>query len=90
MKELSIVEAEMHKQEDGSYIGKTVFQVESHKAGYEITFYSKKGHDWDYSLHYAGESGMEEQFIAVDARLEEDDEWFDALLNAALGTLPEE
>ncbi|MNP77134.1 hypothetical protein D3C76_1744920 [compost metagenome] len=80
----------MHKQEDGSYIGKTIFQVESHKAGYEITFYSKKGHDWDYSLNYAGEPGVEDQFIALDARLEEDDEWFDTLLNAALGTLPEE
>lgn len=90
MEELTIVEAQMKKQEDGSYIGKTVFQVSSHKAGYEIAFYSKDGGDWDYSLHYASEPGIEEQFMAVDTRIEEDDEWFDSLLDAAWDTLAEE
>lgn len=90
MEELTIVEAQMKKQEDGSYTGKTVFQVSSHKAGYEITFYSKNGGDWDYSLHYAGEPGIEAEFMAVDARIEADDAWFDALLDAAWDTLPEE
>lgn len=89
MTELKIVHAEMQRQEDGACIGKTVFEVSTHKAGYEITFYSQKGKDWDYSLHYAGEPGIEEQFLAVDARIEEDDEWFDTLLDAALDTLPE-
>lgn len=89
MSELNIVQAEMQRQEEGSYIGKTVFEVSSHKAGYEITFFSKQGRDWDYSLHYAGEPGSEAQFLAVDARIEADDEWFDALLDAALDTLPQ-
>lgn len=88
--ELHIIEANMHRQEDGSYIGKTVFQVEAHKAKYEITFFSKKGNDWDYSLHYAEEPGIEEQFLLVDARIEEDDEWFDRLLDAAWDTLSPE
>lgn len=85
--ELQIIKAEMHRQEDGGYIGKTVFRVISHKADYEIAFHSKKGEDWDYSLHYAIEPGNEEQFLLVDARIEEDDAWFDQLLDAAWDTL---
>ncbi|MNJ54320.1 hypothetical protein D3C77_497550 [compost metagenome] len=88
--ELQIIEADMHKQEDGSYIGKTVFKVNSHKVNYEITFHSKKGKDWDYSLHYADEPGDEEQFLLVDTRIEEDDAWFDQLLDAAWDTLTAE
>jgi hypothetical protein len=89
MNELTIVHAEMRREEDGSYIGKTIFEVSSHKAAYEITFYSEKGTDWDYSLHYANEPGIEEQFLTVDERIEEDDELFDTLLDAAWDTLPE-
>ncbi|WP_411835293.1 hypothetical protein [Paenibacillus barengoltzii] len=89
MNELTIVHAEMRREEDGSYIGKTIFEVSSHKAAYEITFYSEKGMDWDYSLHYANEPGIEEQFLAVDERIEEADELFDTLLDAAWDTLPE-
>ncbi|MGG6310832.1 hypothetical protein [Paenibacillus macerans] len=88
--ELNIIHAEMNPQEDGTFIGKTVFEISSHKAGYEITFFSKKGRDWDYSLHYAGEPGVEEQLLEVDARIEEDDAWFDALLDAAMNTLPQD
>lgn len=83
----NIVEADMHKDSEGAFLGKTVFEVEGHKAAYEITFYSKRGKDWDYSLHFAQESGLEEQLKQVDAALEEDDDWFDALLDAAEGKL---
>lgn len=83
----NIVEADMHKDSEGAFLGKTVFEVEGHKAAYEITFYSKRGKDWDYSLHFAQESGLEEQLNQVDAALEEDDDWFDALLDAAEGKL---
>lgn len=84
---MDIIEAEMRKEEDGSYIGKAIFRVESHQAAYEITFYSKKGREWDYSLNYAAESGLEEQMLAVDAWIEENDEGFDTLLDAALDQL---
>ncbi|GGH22032.1 hypothetical protein [Paenibacillus segetis] len=87
---LNIINAEMNKQEDGSYIGKTVFQVDSHKANYEVTFYSKKGSDWDYSLHFAGEPGDEDQLLLVDAHIEQDDEGFDDLLDAAWNSMEEE
>lgn len=87
---MNIIQAEMRKEEDGSFVGKTIFQVESHRAAYEITFYSKKGKEWDYSLNYAAESGLEEQMMAVDTWIEEDDEGFDTLLDAALHKLEEE
>lgn len=81
-----ILQSEMRKDEDGAYVGKTIFQVDSHKANYEITFFSKNSRDWDYSLHYAKESGVEEELLAVDKRIEQDDEWFDGLLDAAWNT----
>lgn len=89
MMKLTVQEAIMGKEEDGSYIGKTVFIVEGHKSAYEITFVSKRGKDWDYSLHFAKESGDEEELFRVDERIEQDDDWFDELLDAALNTLPE-
>ncbi|CAM2881670.1 hypothetical protein PASE110613_05750 [Paenibacillus sediminis] len=86
---VNIVSAVMNVTEDRKYVGKTVFKYENHKAPYEITFYSEKGKDWDYSLSFASKSGDEEQFLQVDARIEEDDELFDTLLDAALDTLEE-
>lgn len=86
---LTIKAAEMRKDEDGTYVGRTVFQVDSHKVDYEITFFSKRGKEWDYSLHYADEPGDEDELLAVDARIEEDNEWFDTLLDAAWNTMTE-
>ncbi|WP_151736392.1 hypothetical protein [Paenibacillus tengchongensis] len=81
---VQIVRAAMGRDEDNHYIGKTVFHYSDHKAPYEITFFSKKGKDWDYSLSFAGEPGSEEQFLSLDALLETDDDLFDELLDAAL------
>lgn len=85
----TIVDAQMRKDEEGALVGSTVFEVEGHKAAYEITFYSKRGKEWDYSLNYAKESGIEAEFLSVDAKLEEDDDWFDELLEAAQSKLAE-
>ncbi|MFC3746755.1 hypothetical protein [Paenibacillus sp. GCM10012306] len=79
-----IVSAEMRRNEDGSFVGRTVFTLENHTSPYEITFYSKKGSEWDYSLSFAGEPGSEEQFLQTDTLLEEDDEIFNQLLDAAI------
>ncbi|NGM84076.1 hypothetical protein G5B47_16785 [Paenibacillus sp. 7124] len=81
---VSVTEAAMRRDAEGNYVGRTVFTLEGHAAPYEITFFSKKGKEWDYSLSFAGESGSEEQFLELDAKLEEDDELFDRLLDAAL------
>ncbi|GIP19824.1 hypothetical protein J22TS3_00990 [Paenibacillus sp. J22TS3] len=88
--ELELISAVMQRQEDETYLGRTVFKVTGHKQDYEITFFSKRGKEWDYSLHFANESGDEDELLAVDARIEEDDEWFDRLLDAAMDTLPDE
>lgn len=84
---VNVVEAQMHQDNEGAFLGKTIFEVEGHKAAYEITFYSKKGKEWDYSLNYAAESGIEAEFLSVDEKLEEDDDLFDMLLEAAEQTL---
>ena len=84
-----ITHAEMHKSEDRIYLGKTVFVVEGHKEPYEVTFHSKRGRELDYSLHFHAEPGDEEQLLKVDAFLENNDDAFDAVLDAALDTLPE-
>lgn len=72
-----------HSEEDG-YIGQVQFTAEGHQQPYEITLLSKNGIDWDYSLHFAEESGTEEAIIALETALEEDDELFNQLLDAVL------
>ncbi|WP_339314729.1 hypothetical protein [Paenibacillus sp. FSL R10-2734] len=81
---LEIVSAEMSRKEDKSYVGRTIFTLENHKAPYEITFFSTRGTEWDYSLSFAGEPGSEEQFLETDALLENDDDLYNQLLDAAL------
>lgn len=83
---LQIVTAELKREEDKSYIGRTVFTLGDHKSPYEITFFSKRGSEWDYSLSFAGEPGSEEQFLEIDTLLETDDDLFNQLLDAALDT----
>lgn len=81
---LEIISAEMSRKEDRSYVGRTIFTLENHKSPYEITFFSTRGTEWDYSLSFAGEPGSEEQFLETDALLENDDDIFNQLLDAAL------
>lgn len=83
---VEIIKAELKREEDNSFVGKTVFTLENHKSPYEITFFSKKGSEWDYSLSFAGEPGSEEQFLETDTLLENDDDLFNQLLDAALDT----
>ena len=89
---LDIIKAEMKRVEDRSFVGRTVFTLENHSSAYEITFFSTRGTEWDYSLSFAGEPGSEEQFLEVDSLLENDDDVYNQLLDAALDTqeIPEE
>lgn len=82
--EIKIISAEMRRHEDRSFVGKTIFSMDNHKANYEITFFSTRGTEWDYSLSFAGEPGSEEQFLETDAVLENDDDAYNQLLDAAL------
>ncbi|KZS48374.1 hypothetical protein AWU65_21785 [Paenibacillus glucanolyticus] len=84
MSQVRIERADMKRDESNQFVGYTVFSIDRHAASYEITFLSKNGRDWDYSLNFAGEPGIEEQFMQLDERIETDDELFDDLLDAAI------
>jgi len=84
---IAIQHAEMTKEPEGGYRGRVFFEAEGHKKPYEVTLLSKKGTVWDYSLSFGKESGPEEQINAMEAALEEDDELFDSLIDAAMDKL---
>ncbi|MEK8126886.1 hypothetical protein WMW72_03085 [Paenibacillus filicis] len=85
-----IIESVMnHSKEDG-YLGRVIFQWKEKPTYFELTLQSKNSRDWNYSLSFAKESGSEEDILAVEARLEEDDELFDALIDSAMQALPAE
>ncbi|MGZ9586900.1 hypothetical protein [Paenibacillus marinisediminis] len=81
---LHIERAALTQHTDSEYSGNVVFKLEGYSNHYEISFFSKNGRDWDYSLHFTEQSGSEEEFLKLDERLENDDELFDMLLDAAL------
>ncbi|MDQ0493243.1 hypothetical protein [Paenibacillus brasilensis] len=89
VKEVHIQQAQMTRDENGVYLGQVVFGVNGHQSVYEITFHSKRGKEWDYSLHFAGESRVEEEMLEMDSWIEENDDLFDHLLDAAWSKLPE-
>lgn len=80
---INVLEASMtHSKEDG-YVGKVHFGVEGHVNEYEIALHSKKGKEWGYGLFFLHESGKEEELLALEDLLEEDDELFDFLVDTA-------
>jgi hypothetical protein len=84
---ISILHVQMKKIEGEGYEGAVQFQADKHQEPYEVTLYSKDGRDWMYSLHFARESGKEEDIQAVEEWLEQDDEGFDELVEAAMNAL---
>ncbi|MBP3961743.1 hypothetical protein [Paenibacillus lignilyticus] len=89
---ITIIHAAMTHDKENGYKGNVQFEVEGHKHPYEITLQlnSLRGTTWDYSLLFAKEPGSEEQINAVEAAIEQDDDLFDSLIDAAAATLPEE
>lgn len=83
----TVISATMRQEEDGSFLGQAVFKMEGQKSAFEISLFSKKGKEWDYSLHYAEGERIEEELLAIDELLEEDDDLFDMLLDAARDTM---
>lgn len=86
--EFTILSAEMSHSEEEGYTGKVAFAVAGHKEPYEMTLHSKKGKDWSYGLLFLKQPGDEEEIVAVEDWLEEDDEAYEQLVEAALNTLP--
>lgn len=81
---IQIEQASIHQLAEDEYKGNVIFRLEGYVHPYEISFFSKNGRDWDYSLHFTAQSGNEEEYMKLDERLESDDELFDQLLDAAL------
>ncbi|REK57278.1 MAG: hypothetical protein C6W55_05865 [Thermobacillus sp.] len=82
----NILGAEMRRTDDG-YVGSVRFEVEGHGHPYEAALHSKDGTDWAYGLFFMNESGSERDIDQVEAYLEENDEAFDLLVDAAWRTL---
>jgi hypothetical protein len=82
---INTIRADMTFNEEDGYVGHVHFEVEGHRKPYEITLQSdKRGREWSYSLVFDGEPGSEEEIQALDELLEEDDELFDPLVEAAM------
>jgi hypothetical protein len=72
-----------YSQENG-YVGTIELEVEGHQSMYEVTLHSKDAKNWSYSLHFTKQSGMEEEIVALEERIEEDDDLFDSLVDAVM------
>ena len=81
--EITILQARMEHSKADGYVGNVEFQVEHHKAPYEITLYSRDNKEWMYGLHFLHESGNEQEIFLVEDFLDENDESFDRLVQAA-------
>lgn len=81
---IHIEHVDMKRNEDDHFVGHTVFGIEGYKDTFEITFFSKRGKEWDYSLNFHKESGSEEELFRLDQLLEEDDDIYNQLLDAAI------
>lgn len=84
---ITILEATMNYTKESGYVGQVHFEIAGQPNQYEITLHSRKATEWGYGLFFLNESGNEDQLLAVEDMLEEDDEMFDYLVNAARATL---
>ncbi len=76
------------EEPEKGFLGRVELEVEGHTQPYELTLFSKRGHDWDYSLHFLHESGKEEEIEAVEQIIEEDDDEFDRIIEAIWEVYP--
>lgn len=80
---IRILGAKMSYNEEDGYVGRVEFEVEGHKAAYELTLLSSNGrNNWSYALNYLRGPGSEDEIQAVDERLEEDDAFFEQFVEA--------
>lgn len=84
---VEIISAQMTFSKEEGFVGKVVFIYENHSKPYEINLQKLNGKDWGYSLLFSGDSGSEEDILAVEELLEETDELFDFLVATAKNTV---
>ncbi|MBW5446550.1 hypothetical protein GE107_10815 [Cohnella sp. CFH 77786] len=83
-----VMDAQMAHSEREGYLGYVRFEVEGHKQPYELTLQSEERmDDWNYSLNFLNESGSEQDIEAVEQAIEQDDDFFDDLVEAAISKL---
>jgi hypothetical protein len=83
-----LLHAELSYRPQEGYLGHVHFEVDGHKQPYELTLFSEGNLDeWDYSLHFLRESGSEKEIEFVEQAIEEDDDFFDQLVEAAKARL---
>ncbi|WP_336772180.1 hypothetical protein [Paenibacillus sp. MMO-58] len=83
MDNVKILDASMTYTKEEGYVGRIQFEITGQPNQYEMTIHSRKRTEWGYGLFFLHESGDEDQLLAVEDMLEEDDELFDYLVNAA-------
>jgi|GEM_PF-237338 len=84
---IDIQKASMSYSKSDGYVGQVEFRIAGHEMPYEMTLHSSNSKEWSYGLHFLQQSGREEDILAVEDMLEEDDELFDRLVEAAENTL---
>lgn len=84
---VNILKAELNYSKEEGYTGHVHFEVDGHKSAYELTLVSKNAEDWMYSLNFLNGPGKEIQINQVEEQLEENDDLFDTLIDAALDAL---
>lgn len=85
--QINIRHAEMKRREDGSYLGSAHLEVSGHKTPYEVILHSEDGKDWGFAVHFLHSSGPEEEITALEAFIEENDDAFARLVEAAMDTM---
>ncbi|SEG65007.1 hypothetical protein [Paenibacillus sp. UNC499MF] len=87
---IQVLNASMIHDAENGYIGKVEFKLAEGKTAYEVALFSKKGKEWMYSLNFTAESGTEEEIVAIEQQLEEDDDLFDFLVDTALSRMEQD
>jgi len=86
---VEVIYAKLTYAKEGGYVGALHLNVEGHAAQYEMSLQSNKGRDWGYSLFYLNGFGNEDQMLALEDEIEENDELFFTLIAKAKEVLEE-
>ena len=85
---VQILHATMTFTKEDGHVGAVHFQVEGHPKPYEMALHkSRKAKEWGYGLFFLAGSGDEDLLLEVEDELEENDELYDQLVEAAVAAL---
>lgn len=88
---VQILNAKMTYTKDDGHVGAVHFQVEGHPKPYEMALHkSRKAKEWGYGLFFLAGSGDEDLLLEVEDEIEENDELYEKLVEAAIAALEQE